>query len=137
MASPVTEDAPVVLPSEDAVREHAYLVARGVRPMALIQTFAADPMVCLRVATRLEAIGVETGLPIVPFVVENGDGTADCGYAAAGWVVDLLRWASSNDVPKVQRMRVVGLLLGYSAEAIAIFEERAPRRIFTSPGPSP
>lgn len=121
------------LPSDDAVREHAYLVARGVRPMALVQTFTAEPLTCMRVATRLEAVGVETGLPVIPFVVENGDGSADCGYAAAGWVVDLLRWASDDAVPKVQRMRIVGLLLGYSAEAIAVFEERAPQRLFTLP----
>lgn len=122
-------DLPV--PPEDTIREHAYLVARGVRPMALVQTFTAEPMMCLHVATQLERIGAETGLPVVPFVVENADGSADCGYAAAGWVVDLLRWASGDDVPKVQRMRVVGLLLGYSAEAISTFEDRGPKRWFT------
>lgn len=70
----------------------------------------------------------------MPFVVENGDGTADCGYAATGWIVDLLKWATT--APQVQRMRVIGLLLGYSADAIAVFEDRAPRRLFAAPASS-
>lgn len=40
--------------SEDLIREHGYLVARGVRPLALIGHFNADPVAMERAATRLE-----------------------------------------------------------------------------------
>ena len=58
----------------------------------------------------------------IPFV---GDlkGGAESGYAARAWVVDLLTWAWT--VPAVQRHRILGLLLGYSPDAIGQFEEVA------------
>ena len=50
----VTLEMPV--PAEDTLREHAYLVARGVRPLSLAGHCLADadPDLLLRVATNLE-----------------------------------------------------------------------------------
>jgi hypothetical protein len=55
-------------------------------------------------------------------VVPHNDG-AEYGFAARAWVVDLLGWLWT--VPLKQRHRVLGLLLGYCAEAIGQFEELA------------
>ena len=101
--------------------------------MALFGSFKADPLMMLRVATRLETLAGAA----IPFVIDCGDGTADCGYAAASWVVDLYRWIMSAPTPEIQRRRTVGLLLGYNADAIAKFEDRASKRCFISPAQSP
>ena len=44
------------------------------------------------------------------------------GYAAAAWVVDLLAW--SYEQPLRQHHRIIGLLLGYSVNAIAEHDAR-------------
>lgn len=116
------------LPSDEVITEHAYLVARGVRALALVGHAPADELAMLRIATRLEAISVPG---TVPFVLDRGDGICDFGFAASRWAVDLFRWVSIDpSVPRVQCARVVGLLLGYSAEAIERFEQEAPARLF-------
>ena len=85
----------------------------------------------LRVATRLETIAAAEH--VVPFVIDRGDGTADCGFAASRWVIETLQWANGLDEP--YRGRVRGLLFGYSAFAIQDFEQRQSIRSFTwSPG---
>ncbi len=99
--------------------------------MALVESFRFDdPIVLLRVATRLESLTQDGS---IPFVIDNGDGTADCGFASASWVVDLFAWLVKTEVPEEHRRRVIGLLLGYSADAIMRFEERASGRLFTCP----
>ena len=93
-------------PSDDLLREQAYLVERGVRPMALVD---GD-----RTVHDLLRVG---GTRAVPFAVREGVS----GYASHAWVVDLLRWADT--APAIQRDRIVGLLLGYCPDAIRRFEE--------------
>ena len=63
---------------------------------------------------------VHTEPGALPFAVVVGDAVLS-GYASHKWVVDLLVWA--QDAPWVQRDRILGLLLGYSGEAIRDFEE--------------
>lgn len=119
--------------ADEVIREHSYLVARGVRTLALVGRCKAEPLVMLKAATRLEALG---DAAVVPFVLDRQDGFADCGFAAAGWALDLYRWlvlADPASVPPEQRERVTGLLLGYSAEAIRLFEDRMPGRLFAGP----
>lgn len=111
------------LASDDAIREQAYLVERGVRALALVGRVAPNEAEMLAAASKLEILAI--GRYIIPFVFNRGDGGADYGYAAAPWVFDLYRWiTTSSDVPKEQRTRITGLLLGYSAEAIKKFEDR-------------
>jgi hypothetical protein len=123
------------LPGDEVLAEHSYLVARGVRPMALAGWCDADPLVMLRAATRLEA-AAEAGA--LPFVIDHLDGSATFGYAAARWVLDLYEWlVQDTDVPQEQRERITGLLLGYAAEAISRYEASATGRRFSSPTGSP
>jgi hypothetical protein len=121
-----------VIPPDEVVREQAYLVARGVRPLALVTTFeVANADLMLQVATRLECLAGEVGERAIPFVVDNMNGQADCGYAAASWAIDLFRWVvASGSVPDVHRKRIIGLLLGYDASSIRQFEERSSGRAF-------
>ena len=103
--------------------EAAYLVERGVRPLALVASIASE---CSSEAEYALTMGGAYSPGAVPFVIPHGDGMADCGYAASGWVADLYRWTLSAVVPMVQRERIHGLLFGYSAEAVERFETRAP-----------
>lgn len=103
--------------------------------MALAGWCAADPVVMLRAATRLEAVA-ESGA--LPFVIDHQDGSATFGYAAAAWVLDLYEWISRDTaVPQEQRERITGLLLGYAAEAISRYEVSGTGRRFISPSGLP
>jgi hypothetical protein len=116
--------------SIDYIKEHAYLVARGVRPLAIVDHLKAEAEIMLRAATDLEIASV--GDDVVPFVVRRRDGIADCGFAAARWVVDLYQWLVGSDaVPKEHEHRIRGLLLGYSVDAIQAHDERASGRRFS------
>lgn len=118
-------------PSDDFVREHAYLVGRGVRSLAIVGECGADAITMMRTATRVESLAIPGA---IPFVCDCGDGTAEYGYAAEQWVVDLFEWlmtADANAVPLVQRHRVLGLLLGYSAPAVREFESHTAGRRFS------
>jgi len=107
------------LPSDDLLREAATLVARGVRSLALVGSCAPDDAPTVRhTLLTLATPGA------VPFVVAARDASATYGYASHAWAVDLYRWASEG-IPVVQRDRILGLLLGYSPDAIRSFEERA------------
>lgn len=115
--------------SDDAIIEQAYIVARGVRPMALLGHVEADPDVMRRVSTRIESLG-ERG--VVPFVWDRGDGFADVGYASTPWVADTYRWAIQG-AEEPHLSRIVGLLLGYSVAAIREYESQQSRRWFADP----
>jgi hypothetical protein len=116
------------VPSDDLLTEQAYLVARGVRPLSIVDHCPADPMTLLRAATAVEAV---TCPGAVPFVVDHGDGTASFGYAGAAWALDLYEWANNPKlVPQEQRHRINGLLLGYSVHAISRHEDETSGRRF-------
>ena len=106
--------------SDDALTEHAYLIDRGVRPMAFLTSIKADMVLMQRVYTRLEitSYGFDK---VIPFVIERNDGTAVCGFAARKWVVDTFEWI--DKAPEPYRDRIRGLLLGYSVQEIATFDE--------------
>jgi hypothetical protein len=115
---------------DNHIKEHAYLVNRGVRAMALIGHCPAEHLEMLKIATKIEGLA-EPG--VIPFVIDRGDGMADYGYAAKSWVVNLYEWvvcASEETVPPLQRHRILGLLLGYSADAIRDYEEMQRGRRF-------
>lgn len=101
--------------SHEYLVEHAYLVARGVRPLALAGHCKAAPGLMTAVFERLTSAAAPGAQP---FIIEREDGIADWGYAREDWAIDLYRWAQSDAVPEVHRHRIIGLLLGYSAAAI-------------------
>jgi hypothetical protein len=122
------------LPSPDTLAEQAYLVARGVRPLALAghcHLPEADVDVALlTVATELERHG-EPGA--IPFVVDHADGVMSFGYSASRWALDLYEWAVKDpSVPQEQRHRIIGLLLGYDMPAISRHEEEGSGRRFAA-----
>lgn len=108
------------------LHEQSYAIARGVRPLALVGQCEADAGIRSRVLAHLST---HCDAGAVPFVCEREDGTAEYGYAAAQWAIDLYRWTvnekADNTLPLNQRHRIIGLLLGYSAAAISDFETAA------------
>lgn len=114
------------VPPDVALREHVYLVDRGVRAIALAGVCTADPLTMLLVATRLEAC---TSGRAFAFVLDRGDGHADYGFAATSWALDLWQWALLT-APEPHLSQIRGLLLGYSVEAIGAFMERDSGRRF-------
>jgi len=118
--------------SSELIREHAYLIANGVRPLALLGTCEAEPATMLRVTTQLENAACPNS---IPFVLDRGDGFADFGFAASSWALDLFQWVTRADsrIPTRQKHRIRGLLLGYGVEAIHAFEERSCGRLFEQP----
>ncbi len=117
------------LPSPDLAREQAYLVSRGVRPMALLGAHYL-PMSVDEARDQLASWGQHYP-EALPFVLVGGDGsTIHFGYAAAAWCVDLCRWARGQ--PEAQRERSEGLLLGYGAREIERHDEA--RRVRTVGG---
>ncbi len=119
--------------SESYISEHAYLVARGVRPMAIVGRVEADKNLMLQAVSRLEIVSI--GEPVIPFVVPRDNGFADCGFAAARWVIDLYAWlVGPNGVPEDHVHRITGLLLGYDAKAIRDHDERGCGRRFQNRG---
>lgn len=110
------------LPSLDSVHEQAYLVARGVRPLAIVAYVTATPQMIARARCLITSTFVDGALP---FVVDSGDGLAMCGYSSTAWAVELLRWASSAEHAAPHKHHIIGLLLGYSAFAIRDHHERS------------
>lgn len=115
------------LPAREVLDGEAYLVSRGVRPLALVGHCPGDSLVMLRVRTALhQARQAELVLPFIfperPY--EDGEPSAAFGYAAHRWVIDCLEWALTADIPKARRHELVGLLCGYSPAAIARHQEQ-------------
>lgn len=111
----------------ESAREASYLVARGVRPLALVYDGLADRDDLLKLASQLEAVG---DVNCLPFVVDHGDGRAGCGYVGAEWVIDLYEWATSAVIPARHRHAVLGLLLGYDVGSISRHNEGLSCRRF-------
>ena len=121
--------------SDDYLAEHAYLVERGVRPMAIVDHVVGDSLAFLQAVSKLEIVSVH--MTVIPFVIVRRDGMADCGFAAARWVIDLYEWMVKSDaVPDEQAHRIRGLLLGYNPAASRAHDERDCGRRFT-PLPEP
>jgi hypothetical protein len=107
----------VGLPPDDTVEEHALLVARGVRPMALV-AFLSSRGQLDQVYDVLRGFASKSGDMCLPFVVDDGNGRAYCGFAAAKWVIELLGFVVSDKMAANLKHEVIGLMLGYSPSAI-------------------
>ena len=65
---------------------------------------------------------------MIPFVVDHDDGVASFGFAESRWALDLYEWTVRDPaVPEEQRHRIIGLLLGYGAPAVARYEDERAR----------
>ena len=107
--------------SDDLIQEQAYLVSRGVRPLALLESVRLEPAEMINTFVRLNQVAVD---PAIPFVLPRRDmNCAMTGFAAAPWVIELLQW-SYDHAPLRQHHRIIGLLLGYSVSAIAEHDSR-------------
>jgi len=127
-------DTDLLVPNRDVLAEHAYLVARGVRPVAIAGHFPTSQTSMLRITTLIESAA--PGEDGVPFVIDHGDGSGSFGFAANRWALDFYEWAvTDGSIPEQQRHRIVGMLLGYSPAAISRYEETGSgRRFITSAG---
>jgi len=85
--------------------------------MALVGTCPSDTDSKLKMLAKLERC---REWPSIPFVIDKGEGSADYGYASHQWVIDLYRIFAGANSPASERERgcIVGLLLGYSPDAI-------------------
>lgn len=123
-------DTDLLVPNRDVLAEHAYLVARDVRPLAIGGHFPTGSASPLRIATLIEEAA--SGEDVLPFVLDHGDGSGSFGYAANRMTLDFYEWAASDrSIPEQQRHRVIGMLLGYSPVAISRYEETGCGRRFT------
>lgn len=118
------------LPSVEVMKEHAYLVGRGVRLLAIVGSIEDDPYTISEALimlneTSAESAGSQERVPI-PFLVKNPPplNQITIGFASHAWVVDIYEWLSDKNVPLEMTGRVLGLLLGYSGDAIEQFENR-------------
>ena len=129
------EDFDICLDYMDTVKSEAYLVSRGVRPLALVGTVDADPLLMLKAFNRVSyaTLGMSElrGTSVIPLVVDSGD-YADVGFAARSWVAETFKWMVEN-VPQPHLDRLKGLLLGYSVDAIADNDEWMSGRLFNDP----
>ena len=69
----------------------------------------------------------------IPVVMKRNEGPwADVGFAGRAWVADTFKWVSYN-APQPHLQRILGLLMGYSSDAIAALEESESGILFQKP----
>jgi hypothetical protein len=123
---------------DELLAEQAYLVSCGVRHLAIVGECKDTEFERLAAMTRLDRVALQ--YDCMSFVVSRQSevagvvGLADCGYCRHSWAVRLLEWASSQTPDDLIRDSVLGLLCGYSSEAIAAFHERRSVRRLAESG---
>lgn len=132
-------------PTDVEIYEAGYLVSRGVRPLAVVATILDDPEQASELWSRLASstFGASVAVTPIPFVVRVvvfGTTMVHGGYAARKWLIETWQWVHEI-VPASHRNRLTGLLLGYSVEAIAAFDESEsgipPENRRATPSPAP
>lgn len=109
--------------SEDLMVQQAYLVARGVRPLALLEPVGRNTAEMFEAWERVRSIAGAADRGVIPFVFPREDSdSAMVGFASHHWVIDLLQW-TCQQTPQ-QYHRIIGLLLGYSSDEIAEHDNR-------------
>ena len=118
-----------MLPSDKVIKEHAYLVSRGVRPLALIGTVSSDDETAVisaydKVGEFAGKVGYGLGNQVIPVVSKRkGRHVVDVGFASRKWVAETLNWLYEAEIPEPYYSRIIGMLLGYSTDAIAVYDE--------------
>lgn len=110
------------LHSDHVIEEHALLIVRGVRPLAIVGGIDASPHTMWYTHLNLRGVASRVGGEVVPYVVELPGSKALYGFAAAPWAVELLWFAYARPAAR-HKDRIVGLLLGYSAAAIQRYSD--------------
>lgn len=125
------------LPSAEVMKEQAYLVGRGVRLLAIVDSVENVIETIVDVRQMLNEVAVESAgsqerVPI-PFLIKDPHTNwVRIGFAAYVWVIDIYEWLLDGTVPEKMACRVEGLLLGYSGAAIAQYEYmQAGQRVST------
>lgn len=113
--------------ADELIENEAYLVERGVRPLALLETCEADETMRLKILTRLKSVCYK--MDVIPFVIDRGDGATEYGIASSGWALNLYKWLLTTQIPQVQKDRICGLLFGYSIQSISRFDDTSNARI--------
>lgn len=117
---PGTMDDPKLI--EHSLYEAAWLVSRGVRPLAQATAgLLKDLPGGLEWLSQAVEEGAYKG---VHKVILTTSDTYEVFYAAEEWVLDLYVWSCSEDVPGKHSEAISGLLLGYSPNAIAAYLKR-------------
>lgn len=98
-------------------RHEAYLISRGVRPMALLGACTETPEAIERARGLLLSEGQQHE-GAIPFMIARGDGWVEYGFASDAWIVELYGWVLRG-APEERRDALTGLLLGYSSSSIA------------------
>lgn len=116
-----------MLPSDDVIIEHAYLVSRRVRLLAVCGTIDDSERNKVAMRDKLNAAAVESAgsqdIVPIPFLANHPDfPQVTVGFASHSWVIDTHEWIQQNTLPSEMACRIIGLLHGYSGEAIAQFE---------------
>ena len=125
--------ADVHLPGRQMLENEAYLISRGVRAAALLGHCPAGALPAAT-ETRIRTLLYAGAGPfdVIPFTITEDAGTIAYGYAAHRWAIDLLEWLLAGEgLPPRRKHEILGLLLGYSASAIARHQE-----LSGSPNPS-
>lgn len=113
------------LPSDDCIFEASWLVARGVRHLALLPGSISKTPGEMQNAHTLLAQKGERGA--IAFVLPRKNlPVANFGYAAEPWIIEMLIWLEDHEgvVPDRWGHSIYGLLLGYSASEIAEHDAR-------------
>ena len=106
------------LESKDLIQEQAFLVSRGVRPMAIVGNCSEDKDEALEAIIRLETFSVPGA---IPFITKREEGILDYGFASEEWVIDLFSWVNNWEdltITEEHRHQILGLLLGYGPDSI-------------------
>ncbi len=104
--------------NQGLIKEHAYLISRGVRNLAIIDSHENTSENCsLFLRTKLENLSLDYPR-IIPFVHEHSDSFLYYGFAKEPWVLETYKWANDSKIPDKYREIIIGLLCGYNTEAL-------------------
>ena len=103
--------------NEEKILEHAYLISRGARHLALVVTLPPSDNPPSLLLSRLENVSACYS-DVIPFVHKEDHGLITCGFAKERWVLELYKWVHDSKVPEKYRDMIIGLLCGYSTEAL-------------------
>lgn len=122
---------PIGLDERDRIFDAVYLVARGVRPLALVGQVAECDKQEAGELLRIAALEGQAGglATLLPFMVWDRQlEMYSCGFTRHRWVVDLYEWLETQEpgvVPWEQRSQIMGLMLGYGADQIGHFSTKS------------
>lgn len=124
-----------MLPSDDVIREHAYLISRGVRPMSLVCAVEAESLAMKCLYEKLSGFAPINGggqaVTPVPFVIVGlEEGLANGGFTTHSWIPETLQWLGQLNTSQKYVDRIIGLLLGYSPGAIAEYDTFRSGQLF-------